>query len=81
VLCPTIALVDAATLGRCEPGCVIPGYFRGSVASTDDQLRKAELMLWVPNRSSICGELRIVVDQSAEPVVASQAKGRMVMRP
>jgi len=38
-------------------------------------------MLWVPNRSSICGELRIVVDQSAESVVASQAKGRVVMRP
>jgi hypothetical protein len=25
VLCPTIALVYAATLGRCEPVCVIPG--------------------------------------------------------
>ena len=38
-------------------------------------------ILWVPNRSSICGELGIVVDQSTEPVVASQAKGRVVMRP
>ena len=38
-------------------------------------------MLRVPNRSSIRGELSIVVDQSVEPVVASQAKGRGVMRP
>jgi hypothetical protein len=81
VLCPTIALVDAATLGRCEPVCVIPGVPPGQCSSTDDQPRKAELMLWVPNRSSICGELGVVVDQSAEPVVASQAKGRVVMRP
>jgi hypothetical protein len=27
----------------------------------------------VPNRSSACGDLGIFVDQSAEPVVASEA--------
>jgi hypothetical protein len=30
-------------------------------------------MAWVPNRSSTCGDLGIFVDQSAEPVVASEA--------
>lgn len=30
--------------------------------------------LWVPNRSSTSGDLGIFVDQSAEPIVASEAK-------
>ena len=33
-----------------------------------------ELTLWVPNRSSASCEVGIFVDQSAEPVVASEAK-------
>jgi hypothetical protein len=37
--------------------------------------------VWVPNRSSIRGELGIFVDQSTEPVVASRATGRVVMQP
>jgi hypothetical protein len=33
----------------------------------------AAIGVWVPNRSSACGGLGIFLDQSAEPVVASEA--------
>ena len=68
--------VDGAPLDVTKIYVAPPGWHllmtRGRVALSDSP----RINLWVPNRSSMSCNLGIFVDQSTEPVAASEAKVR-----
>ena len=45
----------------------------GHLHSAFDEQFMTSWVVWVPNRSSTCGDLGIFVDQSDKPVIASEA--------